>query len=137
MSMRDYAVEDYGIVLNTSDLKKICMKLYNDCTEDDWEEDCYGFIARLSSVIDLCQCGEFTGEAIAVRRDGRDEYLDTIVFSGNSLYYVAIKKYPTLFEGAYSCFDDMVADFKKALSKHVPNDFDFTNVRHIVGTYFG
>lgn len=137
MGMRDWAVEDYGIVLKQDDLKRICMKLFDDCTEESWEEDDCGFIDALTSRIDLCQCGDFTGEAIAIGKDGRDQYHDTVVFSGDSLYYVAIKKYPTLFEGAYACFDDMTTDFKNALAEYVPDDFDFSNVRHIIGTYFG
>ena len=138
MSMRDYAVEDYGIVLRKDDLKKICMKVFeSEWNEDDWETDPYGFIESLQNKIDLCSCGDFTGEAIAIGRDGRDQYWNTMTFSGEPLYYVAIRKYPTLFEGAYDCFDTMVADFETVMSEYTPDTFDFTNVRHIVGTYFG
>ena len=138
MSMRDYAVEDYGIVLRKDDLKRICAKIFSEeFTEDDWETDPYGFIESLQDRIDLCSCGDFTGEAIAIGRDGRDQYWNSITFSGESLYYVAIRKYPTLFKGAYECFDDMVDDFKIMMSEYTSEDFDFTNVRHIVGTYFG
>ena len=138
MSMRDYAVEDYGIVLRREELKRICMKVFGDeCTESDWETDPYSFIEALQDKLDLCYCGDFTGEAIAVGSDGRDQYWNSITLSSESLYYVAIRKYPTLFKGAYDCFDDMVDDFKEMMSEYTPEDFDFTNVRHIVGTYFG
>jgi hypothetical protein len=138
MSIRDYAVEDYGIVLKKDDLKKICMNLFEDCTDETWEEDYRGFVESLKDeMVDLCYCGNFTGEAFAIDRDGRDDYSNSIAFSDDSLYYVPIQKYPTLFEAAYKCFEDIVADFTETMSSYVPSDFDFTSVRHIVGTYFG
>lgn len=137
MSSRDYAVEDYGIVLTMIDMKSICMRSFQDCTEAAWEEDPYGFIDELRDAIDLCYCGDITGEAFAVGTDGRDQYHDSITFSGEQIYYLGIRKYPTLFRGAYQCFDEMVADLKDAMGKYAPDGFDFSNVRHIIGTYFG
>lgn len=135
MSMVTYAVDDYGIVLTKDDLKKICMHLYTDCTEDAWEEDEQGFIDILRANIGLSMCGNYTGEAFAIGKDGRDQYWNTMYFTGETIYYMAIMRYPTLFSGAYDCFEDMVNDFKVTMSEYVPEEFDFSNVRHIVGTY--
>lgn len=135
MSMRNYAVDDYGIVLSMDDLRRICAKvLQEDISDEEWEIDAYGFIDSVRGKIDICSCGDFTGKALRIDIDGTDNYIDTITFSDDEVFYIAIRKYPTLFSGAYESFKDMVLDFKNIMFKYVPDNFDFSNVRHIVGT---
>lgn len=138
MGMKNWAVDEYGIVLGVDDLRKICAKVLQEkISDEDWEVDPYGFIDSLRGKIDICSCGDFTGEAMKIGKDGRDIYHDTLTFSGDEIFYIAIRRYPTLFEGAYKRFEDMVLDFKNTMVKYAPDNFDFSNVRHIVGTYFG
>lgn len=134
MSMRDYAVDDYGLVLDEETVKVIASKVYEDYTEDiaDW-----GFELYSSGICEYI--GEFTGEAQEITDDG------TFIWGGDyksyndeAIYYVPLSKYPTLFKRAYNNMEEIIDEFKSKLGEYLPEDFDYrSKIRHICGTYYG
>lgn len=134
MSMRDYPVDDYGLLLTDEMAKIIALKALDEIDED--EED-YGDLLYDEG---LCEyIGEFTGEAIYIEDDGTDDWRRSgKYYSGDRIYYVNSSNYPTLFKAAYSNMDELIEEFKSNIGKYLPEDFDYrANIRHIVGTYFG
>lgn len=133
MSMRDYAVSDYGLLLNEGTIKTIASKVLPDYTdEDDLAYELYNE--------GICEyISEFTGESIGVTNDGiiswGANYED---YRNEVIAYVPLSKYPTLFKKAYKNIDEVVEEFKLKLGEYLPEDFNYRNkIRHISGTYFG
>ena len=133
MSMRDYVVSDYGLLLDEETIKIIASKALPDYTDDD--DMGYGLYCE-----GICEyISEFTGEAQDLSDDG------TIIWCSNGdsynndvIYYVALSKYPTLFNSAYSCMDELIDELKKNLGEYLPSDFNYRDkIRHISGTYYG
>ena len=133
MRMRDYACENYGLVLSKDVMKLICEKEFVDEPVEDEE---YGMALYDA---DICNCmGNFTGEALYVNDDGSDNWGHSQHYNCDSVYYVPANKYPTLFKTAYKDIDELIAEFKEKVGEYLPEDFDCrSNIRHIVGTYFG
>ena len=133
MSMRDYAYEDYGLILNNETIKTICEKLFaNDLHEEN--DDGYSLYDA-----GICQMvGNFTGELYPIRDDGGDDWSNSETPNDDSIFYIPVEKYPTLFKTAYKDIDEIVAEFKEALGEYLPDSYDYrANIRHIVGTTFG
>ena len=132
MSMRNYAFEDYGIVLTEETMKLICEKAFDVPVED-------GEYGMTLYDADICSCaGNFTGETFHITDRGTDTYDGSEDFEGDSVYYVPTQKYSTLFNAAYTDINEMVAEFKERLGKYLPDDFDYrANLRHIIGTTWG
>lgn len=60
------------------------------------------------------------------------------MYDGDRIYYIQVSSYPTLFKPAYKSMDELIAEFKEKVGEYLPEDFDYrSNIRHIVGTYFG
>lgn len=144
MSMRDYAVQDIGLVLDKETLKNISRKLYAEEyeTKEDFneafEEDPYGFFEDVESKFGLSSCCNFTGEAIVMTDDGLDDWGNSIDYHDDSIYYLPIMKRPSLFKVAYNSIEEVVAEFKETLGDFLPEDFDYKKqFRLISGTYFG
>ena len=135
MSMRDYAVNDYGLLLTEETMKIIASKACDDF--EDIDEYCYGEALYENSVCEYI--GDFTGEAIHITDDGNDDYWKSgESYSSDQIFYIHVSSYPTLFKPAYENMDAMIAEFKGKVGKYLPEDFDYrSNIRHIVGTYFG
>lgn len=136
MSMRDYAVDDYGLVLDEETIKVVASKVF-----DYWVED----RGRYDFAIDLFDKGiceyisEFTGEAQEVNDDGLYHWgRDIKDFNHDLIVYVPVSNYPTLFKKAYNNMDELVEEFKAKIGEYLPEDFDYrSNIRHICGTYYG
>ena len=135
MSMRDYAVHDYGLLLDEDMVNDIASQIFEDFTENSmsyWGCELYdkGICEYIS---------EFTGEAQEINNDGCcDWYGYCEVFSGDSLVYVPLTCYPTLFKKAYNNMEEIVSEFKTKLGKYLPEDFDYrSRIRYICGTYYG
>ena len=132
MSMRHYAFDDYGLVLDNETAKIIASKLldnYVDDAETDWiYEICnYGFGEY------IC---DFTGEAQEIDEQGHF-CCESIEYDFGVVAYVQINHYPTLFSKAYNNMGEIVEEFKNKLSKYLPEDFDYrSRIRHIYGTYY-
>ena len=135
MSMRDYAVNDYGLLLTEETMKIIASKVCDDFEAID--EYCYGEALYENGVCEYI--GDFTGEAIHITDDGNDDYWkDCESYSSDQIFYINVSSYPTLFKPAYESIDAVIAEFKEKVGEYLPEDFDYrSNIRHIVGTYFG
>ena len=134
MSMRDYAVDDYGLVLDKEVMNIILSKLEIELLDED---------ADLSYILydeGICEyISEFTGEAQTINDDGYFDWGgDYKSYRGDNIAYVPLAKYPTLFKRAYNNMEEIVEEFKSKLGDYVPEDFDYKNrICHICGTYFG
>lgn len=135
MSMRHYAVDDYGLLLTEETMKIVASIVCDDF--DNMEEDEYGYALYDKDVCESIE--EFTGEAKPILDDGLNDWTrGGEYYSYDQLYYIPVGSYPTLFRSAYENMDALIAEFKKKVGKYLPEDFDYrSNIRHIVGTYFG
>lgn len=135
MSMRDYAVDDYGLLLDKDTVNDIASQIFEDYTENS--DDYWGYELYDKGICEYVS--EFTGEAQELTDDGAfiwggaREYYD-----GDILVYVPLSKYPTLFKKAYNNMDEIIAELKEALGEYLPDDFDYrSKLCHISGTYYG
>jgi hypothetical protein len=133
--MRDYAVDDYGLLLTEETMKTIAAIVCDDF--EDMEEDDYGYDLYDKGICEYI--GDFTGEAFRITDDGYHEYGKSgESYRGDQIFYIPICSYSTLFKPAYENMDELIAEFKEKVSEYLPEDFDYrANIRHIVGTYFG
>lgn len=137
MSMRDYAVESYGLLLNDDALKAIAKKLCINFTENLWETDKWDFIDEITNQLWVEYNAEFTGEAFTVGDDGYDRYDTSVYFNCDPVFW-AYPVYPTLFNAPFTNIDDAVAWYKNQCGKYLPKNFNYrNNICHIVGTYYG
>lgn len=138
MSMRDYAVNDYGLVMTRDMLKTICSKYYREYTEEKYDKDEYSFNDALYEEGVVEYISEFTGEAMTIDENGNDDYNSSEVYNDDTIYYVPTKNYGTLFKAAYANMEELENEFRNKFNKYFPNDFDYRkHICHIVGTYFG
>lgn len=136
MSMKEYAVYDYGLVLDEEAIKVIASKIFDDFTED---EDANGLGYELYDK-EICEyISEFTGEAQELTDSGAGTWCgDTKEYSSDILFYIPLSKYPTLFKKAYNNMDEIISELKEQLGEYLPEDFDYrSRIRHICGTYYG
>ena len=137
MSMRDYAVDDYGLVLDKETIKLIASKIFDDFVDDDEEFGDWGYELYDRGVCEYIS--EFTGEADVINDDGYLDFSrDYESYSGDSIAFVSLAKYPTLFNRAYNNMEEIVDEFKSKIGEYVPEDFDYrSRICHICGTYYG
>lgn len=135
MSMRDYAVDDYGLLLTEEIMKIIASKVCDDF--EDMEEGEYGDALYDKGICEYI--GDFTGEAGILLDDGLNDWMrNGEMYDGDRIYYIQVSSYPTIFKAAYENMDALIAEFKEKIGEYLPEDFDYrSNIRHIVGTYFG
>ena len=132
MSMRDYAVYDYDLMLDEETMKYVARKVCSDYSNDmDLGYELYDQ--------GICEyITEFTGEALPIDERGFSEYGDGEVYSNDRIAFVQVRRWPTLFRQAYQDMDDLIEDFKNKVVQYLPEDFDYRNhIRCIIGTYFG
>ena len=135
MSMRDYAVDDYGLVLDDETMKLIASKVFDDFTDDNDED--WGYVLYDKG---LCEyISEFTGEAQELTDDGAYTWGgDSKDYSCDTICYIPTSKYPTLFKKAYNNMEEIIDELKTKLGKYLTEDFDYrSRIRHISGTYYG
>jgi hypothetical protein len=133
--MRDYAVDDYGLLLTEETMKIIASKVCDDF--DDMEEDEYGDALYEEGICEYI--GDFTGEAGILFDDGLNDWISNgEMYDGDRIYYVQVSSYPTIFKAAYENMDALINEFKEKVGEYLPDDFNYrANIRHIVGTYYG
>lgn len=132
MSMRYYAVCDYGLVLDNETMKYVARKVCIDHADDmDLAYELYDQ--------GICEyIAEFTGEALPIDERGFFEYGDGEVYSNDRVAFVQVRRWPTLFIQAYPDMDDLIEDFKNRVGQYLPEDFDYRNhIRCIIGAYLG
>lgn len=139
MSMREYAVDEYGLLLDEKTMKVLAKKICEDYTDENYDEDPYGFNEDIEVKFgNIDHIGSFTGQAFALTDDGDDDYHSgTSYFNDDAVYILVADNAPSLFKAAYANMDEMIAEFREQLDADLP-DFDYRNhIKHIVGTYYG
>lgn len=131
MSMNNYSLEYYGLVVTKEKIIEIMKKQGIKNTADVMD--------YATNTLELLYESSFTGGLIDINDSGTDAFLDEIECSDCEIYYMPTKKHPTLFSKAYENIDEIISEFKITLSPELMGeDFDYRkNFRHIVGTYFG
>lgn len=141
MSMREYAVYDYGLLLTEETMKALAKKHCTDFTEEEFAEDEFSFYEAVEHIFggNIEYISEFTGEAKYIDDDGSCGWgCDSVYYNADYIYYVPINRNLTLFKATYKNMDEMIADFKERVGKYMPEDFDYrANLRYIIGTYWG
>ena len=138
MSMRDYAVNDYGLVMTRDMLKTICLMYCGDYSKTRYDNDEYSFNDELYEAGIVEYISGFTGEAMVIDDNGNDDYNSSEVYNDDTIYYVPTKNYGTLFKAAYANMEELESEFRNKFNKCLPDDFDYRkHICHIVGTYFG
>ena len=132
MSMREYAYEDYGLVLDEPTMEHIFVKKFNEPI-DDLDVGCELYDS------DICTCaGQFTGEAFGIKDDGKDDWDDSLTYNCDEVYYISISKYPSLFKAPYNNINEIVEEFKEKIGEYMPDGYDYrANLKHIIGTVWG
>ena len=141
MSMREWSVQDYGLLLTLDTMKILAKRHCEGFTEEEFNDDEFAFYEEIEDVFggNIEYISEFTGEAKYIEDSGADEWgSQTEYFNSDYIYYIPINRAVTLFKATYKDMEDMIADFKDRVGEYMPEDFDYrANIRHIVGTYFG
>lgn len=85
----------------------------------------------------VLDCADTLNGEYGFEDNGNDMYDDYETYDADTIYYVATKNYPILFNVVYRSMDELVSEFKNKLNKYFPDDFDYRkHICHIVGTYF-
>lgn len=138
MSMRDYAINDYGLVMTREMLKTICSNYYREYTEEKYNDDEYSFNDALYEEGVVEYISGFTGEAMVIDDNGSDDYNSSEAYNDDTIYYVPTQNYGTLFKAAYANIEELESEFRNKFNKYFPDDFNYRkHICHIVGTYFG
>jgi hypothetical protein len=136
--MKDYAVDDYGLLITREMLKIVASNVCDDYTDDDYEDDEFAFNEVLYDEGFVEYIGSFTGEAIAINENGENIWGDSESYDDDYIYYVPTTTVSTLFKVAYNNVDELIEEFKEKIGEYLPDDFDYRKyIRHISGTYFG
>lgn len=138
MSMRDYGVNDYGLIVTKETMKLLASKAIEEFTEEDYEEDSGYYAYELYEQGTIEYISEFTGESMEIGDDGGNLWGSGEIYNGDSIYYAPAWEEGTIFKAAYNNIEELISEFKERLGEYLPDDFDYrTHIRHIVGTYYG
>lgn len=137
MSMREYAVTDYGFVLDKETIKLIASKVFDDFVDDDEAYGDWGYELYDKGICEYIS--EFVGEAQEINDDGAFYWGgDYEYYNNDAICYIPLAKYPTLFKKAYNNIDEIVDEIKSKLGEYLTEDFDYrSRICHICGTYYG
>ena len=132
MSTKDWAFSGYGILIDdvmANEIEKNVeyeKSFYSDVRDYLYEEDICDFIY------------EFTGEAFFVDDKGSVYWGESENFYYEQIWFVELKKMPTLFAAPYKNMCEIVDELKDKLGDYLPDDFDYkSRIRLISGTYYG
>lgn len=133
MSMRDYSVHDFGYVFTAEMIDKIIEKVN---PEDIEPGDTYD----MADYMGLEYISDFTGEALRLDDNGDDNFRDDMwTYSCESIFYLPIGAYSSLFKAAYQSSEELARCMKARYPEWLPDDLDeiYKGIRHIIGTSFG
>ena len=102
MSMRSYAIDDYGLVFNGNHLQVLAAQLCDGYTEEIYDKNMYDYCDELVDELGLQYISNFTGEAMYLNDDGSSKYNGEFPYFDDAIYYFAFRKYPSIFRAAYS-----------------------------------
>lgn len=133
MGMLDfYPIHDYGVVFTEADIHNIASRNYGSrfygslaiFNETDWELNKYRYMKAVAKDLGLSTLYGFTGQCYKVSDDGLKGRLCGL-YTGETLRYAGILKYPALFKAAYGSIDDVITEFRKRYRNVLPADFNY------------
>ena len=138
MSMRNYGVADFGLVLSEKEIKEIAKVIFEDFSDEAWRGAKYEFIEVIIDTLGLTHISNFTGETSRLLDNGSVNWADTEEYDEDTIYYVPCSVYPSMFTAAYENMDALVQEFKDKIREFVPDDFDYRSRIHAIqGSYWG
>ena len=138
MSMRDYAVNDYGLLMTIEMLEMIASKVCDGYTEAAYTNDPWSFNEEIYDKGIVEYIGSFTGESIVINDKGENIWSVSEYYDDDVIWYAPTKNISTLFKAAYRDIDEMIEEFRERLGAYLPSDFDYRKyIRNISGTYYG
>lgn len=141
MGMREYGVNEYGLVLSDETMRHLASKLCSTYSEAEYEENKYDFNEAVEYKLPCEYISTFSGDAVKIAEDGVDDWFSPgnyESYDDDMIYYIPFNRYPTLFSAAYANMREVIEEMKRKVGKYLPSDFDYMdNIRHIVGTYYG
>lgn len=139
MSMRAYATDDYGLVLDEKAMKEICRRKFSDeFTEEEFASDELAWMVDAADSLDITAIGDLTGEAFELTGDGETLWGTSKPIGCGTAFLVGLSKYPRLCDRAYQSMDEAIDEIKRKIGQYLPDDFDYEgNMKHIIGTYYG
>lgn len=137
MSMRDYAVNTYGLYLDEEDIRTIYANYFEREANEDTSLNEMVWELYEANVVE--HESQFTGEAVGLSDSGEPEWCDVLeYYSGDTLCYVALAYQPSLLNRPYRDLDEAVAELRNAMDGLLPDDFDYRKqLCLIAGTYYG
>ena len=138
MSMREYGYDDYGVIISEEELKAAALKLFNNVTEESWNQNKYEIMFDVADHLGMTVCSNFSGSAIKIGKDGIEDYSDCEDYSDDVIVYMSLYNQPSLFKAAYNDMDEIRDEIYARLGKYTRTDDNYgPDVRHIVGSYYG
>lgn len=138
MSMRDYAVNDYGLLMTIEMMQMIASKVCDGYTDEDYKDDPWSFNEEICDKGIAEYISSFTGESTEINDDGSFNWGIGEYYDDDVIWYAPTKNISTLFKAAYRDMDEMIEEFRERLGEYLPSDFDYRkHIRNISGTYFG
>lgn len=135
MSVREYGIDNYGLLLTEETLRKI-LKRDGLIVKDDEYYSMDELFDMLDGRFDADFLREFTGEAMLIDDEGFN--CDGDMFLCEPICYLPLNRYPRLFSRAYKDMDEIVDELMDKLELYLPYDFNYKdNIRHIAGIYIG
>ena len=141
MSMKNYSVCEYGLVLKPEVLREIASRIFDDFSQEEWEINSCAYISDIVDCQGFNYISEFSGEIIPFFIEKNEEKLlweRSVSYDCKSIVYIPTLKYPKMFSSAYNNAEELISEIKKNVEELLPTDFDFMqNIYLIVGTYMG
>ena len=135
--MRDYAVDDYGLVLNSNHMQILASQLCDGYTEQDYYENMPYYFEEVIEALDLTYIDNFTGEATIVE-ENNPESIGTDYYNDDLIVYLQTQNRETLFDRAYKNIGEVIDEFKSVLAQYLPENFQYEKqFCHIVGSFYG
>lgn len=140
MSMQNYGVNDYGLLVDYETLKLMAeAKLGDEFDPDDFFGNDVSYAEEFYEEGILDYIGDFTGETCRICDDGTDAWGgEAEAYREDWLAYIPCDLQPSLFKRAYRDVNEIIEEMKQKVGDLLPEDYDYrNNIVHVVGTYFG
>lgn len=99
--MRDYGVNEYGMVLNTNHLHILASKNCSNYSEGEWcvsKANRYEYIEEIAERLGIDCITSFDGDALYIDDNGSDDWGNYESYSDDVIYFIPLSKYPNLFK---------------------------------------
>lgn len=138
MSMKEYGTFGRGLVIPDNLIEYVATHSEN-WDQEVYENDFSTFFEenRMLGGKQVLSFTECSGDFFDID-DLHYIVFDEYEINEESFYIIEMDKYPSLFAQAYKDLDEIVEEFKSAVGKYFPDDFDYQ--KYLVsyhGTYWG